>query len=195
MITQKLVQTGCPDSTPEDILLHRHLMGQTWNAEDQAGLTCPYCFPFSASPHLAAHLSGTAIDPQILTLATETLAGRFDRVLVEGAGGLMVPLTEEITLLDYLAERAYPMILVTSPRLGSINHTLLSLEAIRKRNITLLGLVYNLHGDTPREIVRDSLAIFRSAMPRYGFPPRIILLPDSSESRSTNWNPLLEPLL
>ena len=51
VITQKLVQTGC-NGRPEDILLHRRLMGAGWHRLDEQRLTCPYCFPFPASPHL-----------------------------------------------------------------------------------------------------------------------------------------------
>jgi len=190
VITQKPVQTGCTDK-PEDILLHRKLMGADWHSLDEQQLTCPYCFPLAASPHLAAEAAGTVIDPEKIDQATATLAGQVDQLIIEGAGGLLVPLTRTLLLLDYLAEHAYPLILVTSPRLGSINHTLLCLEAIKARNMQLLGLVYNLHGDHPPKIVADSLKIFRQFLLRYDFPEKIVILPDIKESRSTNWDILL----
>ena len=190
VITQKLVQTGCKGRS-EDILLHRKLMGADWHRLDEQKLTCPYCFPFPASPHLAAQLAGTEIDPDELDRATKTLAGQVDQLIIEGAGGLLVPLTRSLLLLDYLAERSYPVIMVTSPRLGSINHTLLCLEAIKHRNMQLSGLVYNLHGDHPREIVTDSLKMFKQFLDRYGFQKKVVILPDISESRSTNWDILL----
>ena len=190
VITQKLVQTGC-SGRPEDILLHRRLMGADWHRLDEQRLTCPYCFPFPASPHLAAQQAGTEVDPAVLDRATRELAGQVDQLIIEGAGGLLVPLTRSLFLLDYLAQHSYPLILVTSPRLGSINHTLLCLEAIRHRDMQLLGLVYNLHGDHPREIVTDSLKIFKQALGRYGFPEKVVLLPDINESRSSNWDVLL----
>ena len=76
--------------------------------------------------------------------ATEELSRRYDAVLVEGAGGLMVPLTRDFLTIDYIAQQNYPLIFVTSGKLGSINHTLLSLEAIRNRNIKLDTVAYNL---------------------------------------------------
>ena len=158
VITQKPVQTGCRGKAA-DIILHRRLMGMDWNDFDEQGLTCSYCFPFPASPHLAARLAGSAIEPGVISRASESLAAAHEFLLIEGAGGLLVPLTENLLLLDYLQQCGYPLILVTSPRLGSINHTLLALEAIKSRNIRLLGLVYNLHGDNPVEIVRDSLQV------------------------------------
>jgi len=190
VITQKPVQTGCKDR-PEDILLHRKLMGADWHSLDEQQLTCCYCFPLAASPHLAAETAGTVIDPKKIDQASAILAGQVDQLLIEGAGGLLVPLTRSLLLLDYLAARAYPIILVTSPRLGSINHTLLCLEAIKARNMQLLGLVYNLHGHYPGTIVADSLKIFKRFLVRYAFPEKIVILPDLKESLSTNWDILL----
>jgi dethiobiotin synthetase len=193
VITQKPVQTGCA-ARPGDILLHRRLMGSSWNEYDEAGLTCPYCFPFAGSPHLAAELAGKRIDPEVIGRATEKLTADHDLILVEGAGGLLVPLTVDLLQLDYFAGRSYPLVLVTSPRLGSINHTLLALEAIRARNMNLLGLVYNLFGDHPLEIVRDSRRVMARALKDYGFSCPIVLLPDCNESRSTNWQQLFSTL-
>ena len=193
VITQKPVQTGCKGRA-EDLLLHRKLMGTSWNEFDEEGLTCSYCFPFPASPHLAARLDGRTIEPAVISQASERLAAEHEFLLVEGAGGLLVPLSEKLLLLDYLQQCGYPLILVTSPRLGSINHTLLALEAIQSRDMHLLGLVYNLYGDNPVEIVRDSLQVFKRALADYGFGERILLLPDYTESRSVNWQPLLDGL-
>jgi dethiobiotin synthetase len=189
VITQKLVQTGCAE--PEDILLHRRLMGIGWQPADEQHLTCPYCFPLPASPHLAAEMAGAVINPVLLDQTAGQLAAQFDCLLVEGAGGLLVPLTRSLLLLDYLQTRAWPLILVTSPRLGSINHTLLSLEAIKQRGICLLGLVYNLHGGRQPEIVSDSLRFFRESLEKYGFQDKVILLPDMKDNCTVNWDGLL----
>ncbi|MCI5221778.1 MAG: ATP-dependent dethiobiotin synthetase BioD [Candidatus Electrothrix sp. AR4] len=192
VITQKLVQTGCCERS-EDVLLHRKLMGADWHALDEERLTCPYCFALPASPHLAAEQSGTEIDPAKLDSTTATLAGQVDQLILEGAGGLLVPLTRTLLLLDYLNTRSYPLILVTTPRLGSINHTLLCLEALKQRNMNLLGLVYNVYGDDHSpEIVVDSLHVFRKELGRYGFPEKVVLLPDIKETRSVHWETLLE---
>ncbi len=194
VITQKLVQTGCK-GRPEDILLHRKFMDTGWLSPDEQGLTCPYCFPLPASPHLAAAHAGATIDPARLNSTTDTLAGQVDQLLIEGAGGLLVPLTESLLLLDYLHSRSFPLILVTTPRLGSINHTLLSLEAIRQRGMTLLGLVYNVYGDKHSPaIVADSLKVFRRELRRYGFPEKVVLLPDIKETRAVRWDTLFSAL-
>lgn len=193
VITQKLVQTGC-EGRPEDIVLHRKLMGAEWHSLDEEQLTCPYCFAFPASPHLAAARAGTEIDPAVLTLATSRLSEQVDQLLIEGVGGLLVPLTRKLLLLDYLAEHNYPVILVTTPRLGSINHTLLSLEALKQRKMKLLGLACNLYddhsSDHSKEILMDSLQLFREQLGAYGFPQKVVLVPNMRESCSTNWDTL-----
>ena len=184
--TLKLVQTGC-SGTAEDIVQHRRLMGQALTDWDRDGTTCPYVFPFPASPLLAARLAGAEIDTAVLDRSIETLRQRHEWLLVEAAGGLLVPLQEHLVLLDYLAAKQLPLILVTSPRLGSINHTRLSLEALRARAVPLVGLVYNLHGDHPREIVQDTLVECRKALADYGFAPNLVILPDLAETSAAAW--------
>lgn len=188
--TLKLVQTGCR-GTSDDIRLHRQLMGQALTDFDRDGTTCPYVFPYPASPLLAATMVGTVIAAEVLNRAMATLQTRYEWLLVEGAGGLLVPLNDQLLLLDYLAANSLPLILVGSPRLGSINHIRLSLEAIKARRLPLLGLVYNLHGDHPREIVQDTLHECRKALRDYGFADRIVLVPDTRESSAAAWQPLV----
>lgn len=123
-ITQKFIQTGNIGHS-EDIDLHRQIMGIPFTKEDQEGLTMPEIFSYPASPHLASQLDNRPIDFDKIKRATEELSKRYDSVLLEGAGGLMVPLTTELLTIDYIAQEKYPLIFVTSGKLGSINHTLL----------------------------------------------------------------------
>ena len=111
----------------EDIELHRRIMGCGLLEEDRSGLTMPEIFTYPCSPHLASEIDGRDIDFHKIRTATETLSENYDAVLLEGAGGLMVPLTRDMLTIDYVSEMNYPLILVTSGRLGSINHTLLSI--------------------------------------------------------------------
>lgn len=143
-ITQKFIQTGNVGHS-EDIDLHRHLMGTGYLPEDREGLTMPEIFSYPASPDLASRIDQRPIDFDKIEQATQELARRYEVVLVEGAGGLMVPLKDEYLTIDYIAEKNYPLIFVTSGKLGSINHTLLSLEAIARRGITLDTVLYNLY--------------------------------------------------
>ncbi|WP_312080818.1 dethiobiotin synthase [Acinetobacter schindleri] len=150
-ITQKLIQTGNTDLS-EDIEQHRKIMGCGLLPEDQQKLTMPEIYSYPASPHLAARLDQRPVDFQKIEQATQQLAAQFDRVLLEGAGGLMVPLTEDLLTVDYIAAQQLPVILVTSGRLGSINHTLLSLELLKQRKIELYALAFN-HADDAQDAV------------------------------------------
>ncbi|EHU2107918.1 dethiobiotin synthase [Acinetobacter baumannii] len=152
VITQKLIQTGNADIS-EDIQKHREIMGQGWFQEDHDKLTMPEIFSYPASPHLATRLDNREIDFQKIENATKTLAERFEIVLLEGAGGLMVPLTTSLLTIDYVAQHQFPVILVTSGRLGSINHTLLSLEALKSRGLKLKALVYNLKDESKDPLI------------------------------------------
>lgn len=154
VITQKFIQTGNVGHS-EDIDLHRQIMGTGYLPEDREGLTMPEIFSYPCSPHLASRIDNRPIDFDKIERATEELARRYDIVLVEGAGGLMVPLTEEYLTIDYIAEKQYPLIFVTSGKLGSINHTLLSFEAIKNRNIKLDTVLYNLYPTVEDKTIQD----------------------------------------
>ncbi|MGR3807818.1 dethiobiotin synthase [Pasteurella testudinis] len=142
VITQKLVQTGC-SGIAADIQQHRKLQNLALQQADLDGLTCRYVFDYPCSPHLAAARERRTINLDWITADTQKLAQAYQVVLIEGAGGLAVPLTDEITSLDYLQQQGYPLVLVTSGKLGSINHTLLSLEVCQRRGIALQALIYN----------------------------------------------------
>jgi dethiobiotin synthetase len=180
VITQKLVQTGC-SGIAEDIQAHRAIMGLPLLPEDISGQTCSYTFKFPASPHLAAALENRTIVPETITADTAWLAEKYDDVLIEGAGGLSVPLTPDMLTVDYIEERQYPLILVCSGRLGSINHALLSMEVARHRNIRIAGIVYNLFPDADPVITADTRQILLRYMKRFGYPEAIVDLPAISD--------------
>lgn len=176
VITQKLAQTGCR-GTSEDIRTHRRLMGIGLTPEDRAGDTCPYVFRFPASPHLAAAREQVRIDLRRITAATRRLACRYDSVLLEGVGGVDVPLRDDVTTLDYLDTAGYPVIVVSSSRLGSINHTMLTLRVLNARGIPVNGIVYNRLRGENRTIAMDTRRVLRRALARLGYPPVVIDLP------------------
>ena len=168
-ITQKLIQTGNTDIS-EDIEQHREIMGMGWFPEDQSKLTMPEIFTYPASPHLATQIDGREIDFQKIADATQQLAEKYDLVLLEGAGGLMVPLTTDLLTIDYIAEKKFPVILVSSGRLGSINHTLLSLEALKIRGLELYALAYNLNDESQDALISQDTAAYLKAYLAQHFP-------------------------
>ena len=165
-ITQKLIQTGNTGMS-EDIELHRRLMGCGLLPEDRERLTMPEIFSYPCSPHLAAEIDGRPIDLAGIERATVELSRRYDAVLLEGAGGLMVPLTRQLLTIDYIARKGYPLIYVTSGRLGSINHFLLGLEAIRARRIRLHTVAYNLFPRDEDDLIsRETEGYIRDVLAR-----------------------------
>jgi dethiobiotin synthetase len=141
--TQKWVETGGTDG-PSDIDVHRRLMGGPGPApEPPPADRRPYRFSLPASPHLAAAREGRRVDPAVLEAAYRRLEETHDAVLVEGAGGFLVPLSEELLTGDLVARIGLPVIVVAANRLGCVNDALLTVEAVRRRGISLLGLVFN----------------------------------------------------
>ena len=163
-ITQKFIQTGGENI---DIELHRKLMGIELLDIDVNKLTCPIMFNYPASPHLAAKIDGEKINFDLILSSTKHLSEMFDVLLIEGAGGLHVPLNGFYTTIDYIQEKKYPLIFVTSGKLGSINHTLLSLELCRNRNIDVAIVAYNRFFDEDTIISNDTFDYLKMYISHY----------------------------
>lgn len=155
VITQKFIQTGNREMS-EDIMLHRTIMGIPLQTPDLLHITCPVILSYPASPHFAAMIDKTEINLDIVAEATRALEKQYDVVLIEGAGGLMVPVSEEVLTIDYIIERKLPVVLVTNGKLGSISDTLLALDAIKHRGIELYGVIYNPHFDSDPVLAADA---------------------------------------
>lgn len=176
VITQKFIQTGCEDYS-EDIDIHRRIMGTGMLMPDIDHTTAPVIFSYPASAQLAASIDGKEIDLGVIDRATESLAANYDVVLIEGAGGLMVPITDTFFAIDYAATRNLPVALVTNSRLGSINHTILSLEAIKARGMRLHSLIYNSYFDKDPVIATDTRGFVRRYVTREFPDAEIIEVP------------------
>ena len=138
----KPVQSGLEEETDSE------LVARLAGIEKARVLPEVWKLRMPASPHLAAEIDGVEIDPHGLTVPD--MAGA---LVIEGAGGLLVPLTRCVTYADVFARWQLPTILCARTALGTINHTLLSLEAMRARNIPVLGVAFI------GEEVRDSQTI------------------------------------
>ena len=177
VITLKLVQTGNTDFS-EDIARHREIMGCGLFPEDTEHLTAPEIYTFPASPHLAAELDKRPVDLEKILNAANLLRSRYEVVLVEGAGGLAVPLTEDLLTVDFAAAQQWPLILVTSGRLGSLNHTILSMEAAVSRKMKIAGVVYNESPKADPLIEADSERMIRKYLRRYGQDDILVRMPE-----------------
>ncbi|MDI6741098.1 MAG: dethiobiotin synthase [Smithella sp.] len=159
VITQKWVQTGCAES--DDIREHNLTLpvfeAQMPNLKE---LRCPYSLPYAASPHLAAKSHGVEIKAARIEEALITLERHFDVVLVEGSGGALVPLNEEMLMADMAARLKMPVLIVAGNRLGAINHTLLTVEALAGRSIRVGGLIFNRIANLGDEtILSDNISV------------------------------------
>ena len=181
-ITQKMIQTGNVGHS-EDIDLHRKIMGSAFTEEDREQITFPIVYSYPASPHLAAEIDHQTIPIEKIAESTRILLDRYDVVLLEGAGGLMVPITREYLTIDYVADQKLPVILVTSGRLGSINHTLLSIEALEKREIPLYGVVYNTYPKNDERIDADTENFLRGYLARHFADCHFWVLPEIDLTR------------
>ncbi|MDE7403023.1 MAG: dethiobiotin synthase [Muribaculaceae bacterium] len=154
-ITMKFIQTGNIGFS-EDIEVHRSLMSGDYSAYDKKGITAPVIFSYPCSPELAARIDGQDIDFNKIDTSIRILCSDFNTVLIEGAGGLMVPLKEDYLTIDYIRDKNLPLIFVTNGRLGSISQTLLGFYAIKNMGIELSAVIYNSYFDSDKIIADDS---------------------------------------
>lgn len=127
----KPVQAGMDERTDSEIVAHLSSL------PSEHILPEAYCLTTAASPHLAARLDGLEIEPARLTVPA------IDGLLViEAAGGALVPLTDDLLYADLLAKWQAPAIICARTSLGTINHSLLTVEALRSRGVPLLGIVF-----------------------------------------------------
>ena len=164
IFTQKWVETGT-NTDSQDLQTHQNIAQMVFNTGSTEHHS-PYRFKYPASPHLSAKIEHTEINCDFLAQQTQQLEAQCDHLIIEGAGGLCVPINSNTLIVDLVEELKLPVILVTSARLGSINHTILSLEACKQRDIEVRAVIYN-HYPEQNEIIftdtRDYLQQYLSA--------------------------------
>jgi dethiobiotin synthetase len=128
---------------PDDVLLHAAVSRR---------------FGPPVSPHLAAELAGEPIDPAALVALARRAAAGADTVVVEGVGGLLVPLTPGYSVRDYARDLGLPLVIAARPGLGTINHTLLTLEAARAVALSVRAVVFTPWPGAPSALERSNRA-------------------------------------
>jgi dethiobiotin synthase len=125
---------------------------------------CPYAYEPACSPHLAARLAGETIDPAVIRTALEALRERHAPILLEGAGGALVPLAPGLLTADLIAALKIPALVAARPSLGTLNHTLMTIEVLRSRGVPVAG-VFFVHAEREQEayIVEDNIETIRKA--------------------------------
>ena len=160
----KPIQSGLADETDSDAVRRLSGLAAERILPERHRLRTP------ASPHLAAEIDGVAIDAESLDPPTTPRP-----LVIEGAGGLLVPLTREVTYINVFARWRAPLVLCARTALGTINHTLLSIEAIRARGIPLLGIAFI--GD--ENASSEDVIVALGHTPRLGRLPSLAPLTDS----------------
>lgn len=140
----KPVETGVGEAGPLDALALQAAAGDTDPLDD----VCPLRFALPAAPTVAAAAEGRSVEFWALLRAFERVKARHDCVIVEGAGGLLVPVDAQHCMADLARELGLPVLLVARAALGTINHTLLTLEAAVARGLSVAGVVIS-HADGP----------------------------------------------
>ncbi len=139
----KPVETGCSMKNgsliPKDTL---RLIKVSKN-EEPLDVINPYRFKLPLAPAVAAKLEGVVIKKQKILSAYKKLSRKYDMTIVEGSGGLMVPVYKQYLFVDLVKELSIPLIIVSRPGLGTINHTLLTTEAAQNRGIYIPGIIIN----------------------------------------------------
>jgi dethiobiotin synthetase len=148
----------------------------------------PYRFDPPKSPHLAAGLAGVEIDPDRVMAAARSAADGVDAIVCEGAGGLLVPLAPSWTMRSCAVELGYPLVVVSPPGLGSINHTLLTVESARSVGLKVAAIVLTPWPESPTPIEadnRETIAAMSGA--------EVLTLPKLDLSRPDTWPKLHLP--
>jgi dethiobiotin synthetase len=156
----KPLETGVGPGGPADALALRAAAG----ADDPLDQVCPQRFALPAAPTVAAAAEGRSVDLDAVRRAFARLAARHSWLVVEGAGGLLVPAAAGTSMADLALELRLPLILVARAALGTINHTLLSLEAATARGLPVAGVVISHAGGPPSLADAANLAELRAAL-------------------------------
>jgi len=140
----KPIESGCErDEEGTLIPLDGRLLLKASEVDESQEDITPYCFEQPLAPMVAAEFEMHSVDILWVERAYERLAEKYDAVVVEGVGGLMVPIQREYSVLDLAKNLNLPVIVVASPYLGTINHTLLTVDRALSEGLTVAGVIVN----------------------------------------------------
>lgn len=135
----KPIQTGTNTQEIPDIEFIYRVIDEDYVIDD----VCPYRFAEPLSPKLASEISGVNININTILSSFEALDKENEHLIVEGAGGIMAPIKSNYFMSDLISDLGIPVIIVSRPDLGTINHTLLTAEYAKNKGLTVLGIIFN----------------------------------------------------
>ena len=156
MGVMKPVATGCKRVNNRLVSDDAVFLKLSAEAEDEYELINPVSLEQPLAPTVAARLSNTKIDTDKINTAFDTLCERHEYMIVEGIGGLLVPIDEYYFVVDMAEEMELPVIVVCRPTLGTINHTLLTVSYARQHGLDVKGIVINESTENCDTIVKDT---------------------------------------
>lgn len=148
----KPVETGCTMKNGELIPGDTEKLMKASDISGPVDIINPFRFKKPLAPSVAAALEGKRIDRRTILRTYKKLSETYETVIVEGAGGIMVPIHKQYYVLDLIHDLDLPVIIVSRPGLGTINHSLLTVEAARSRGVKILGIIFNNASNTRRDL-------------------------------------------
>ncbi|HYA27159.1 MAG TPA: dethiobiotin synthase [Thermodesulfovibrionales bacterium] len=172
----KPVETGCPrignTLCPSDGMFLKKAAGM----EENINHITPYCFETPVSPSLASEMEGRPVSVNIIIQEYRSLAKRYHAVVVEGIGGILVPLMKDYFVLDLIRDLKLPLIVVARPSLGTLNHTLLTVNYALKEGIAVSGIIINFTRPPDSTVAENTNALILeqlSTVPVIGIFPHL----------------------
>jgi len=139
----KPVESGCRVRKAGLVPADASALLNASSVKESIDLINPYRLKHPLAPSVAAEIEGVIISRKKIVSSYAKLSMKYDMTIVEGAGGIMVPVYKKYLFLDLASDLGLPVIIVSRPGLGTINHTLLSIEVIRNRGLKILGVIIN----------------------------------------------------
>lgn len=171
----KPVETGAAKAGDELIPADAKLVATLFGLEDEPiEMLCPYRYEQPVSPHLAAILSKRPVKSPNIVECFNYLDRRYDAVIVEGAGGLLVPVNPNYMVADMVRDLGLPLLITARPGLGTINHTLLTVAAALQADLHVAGVMINRYPENPGLVERNN----PKAIAEYSGIPVLALVPE-----------------
>lgn len=173
----KPVASGCYRAREGLISEDSELLAAASDTPYPLDLICPNRYEEPLAPGVAARRAGQPIDWDAVSRAIRWMSQDSDCMIIEGAGGLLVPLDEQHTILDLILALDIPVLIVARPFLGTINHTLLTIAALRQAGIEIAGVVINRYPAENAGIAEETSA---QQIEKFGHVPVLSIVPDEN---------------
>jgi len=173
----KPVATGCAHRREGLVSEDAEFLAHCADTPHPLNVVCPQRYAEPLAPAVAAERAGQSIEWPAIDAAIQTMAKDADVIIIEGVGGVMVPMDSKNTFLDVAAWLKLPVVIVARPGLGTINHTLLTIHALRSRKIRIAGVVINRY---PPETPQTAEETNPRAIEKWGKTTILCLVPEVS---------------